>query len=100
MKQWVPAVLAWSLLGCEAAPPEPTPVPDHLVEDVKRLGADLLACREAERERLQKEKAALDLELAAAKKRIADYRLLVGEAEYRRIVGDGGAYSRKPAVQP
>lgn len=91
LKQWVPAILAWSLLGCQTAPPEPAPEPDHLVEDVQRLGAELLACRQAEHERLLKEAAALDVELAKAKTEIAAYRGLLGEAEYRRIMGDGGA---------
>lgn len=91
MKRWMPTVLVWSLLGCQAAPPEPPPVPDHLLEDVAQLGADLRACREAERARLEKEKSELDVEIAETKKRIATYRLLVGESEYRRIVGDGGS---------
>lgn len=91
LKQWLPAVLALSFLGCQAAQPEPPPEPDHLLEDVTRLGAELHACQEAEQARLRKEAATLDVEITEAKAQISAYRQLVGEKEYRRIVGDGGS---------
>ena len=77
-----------------ALPAEPVPAPppdDHLQDDVKRLGEELVACRQAENRRLHEEAAKLDEEIAGAKAQIAAYRSVVGEAEYRRIVGDGGA---------
>jgi hypothetical protein len=67
MKQWIPAVLTWSLLGCQAAPPEPPPEPDHLVADIAKLGSDLLACEQRENVLLHEKKDDLDAKIAAAK---------------------------------
>lgn len=45
MKQWIPAVFAWSLLGCQAEPPPPPTKPDTLAlgQDVRRLGEEVQA---------------------------------------------------------
>ena len=83
-------VFIWACCACQADPPPPAPEPDHLSEEIRRLGEELLACQRAEEARLRKESARLDEEIAEAKAQIAVYRSVVGEAEYRRIVGDGG----------
>jgi hypothetical protein len=90
VKQWILAVLAWSLLGCETAPPEPPPAPGSLAGDWKQIGEELIARRQAENDRMRREKTVLEAKIAEAKEQIAAYRSLVGESEYRRIVGDGG----------
>lgn len=85
-------VLLWTCCACQAdpPPPAPTPEPNPLSDEVKRLGEQLLACQRAENDRLRRESAKLDEEIEEAKEQIAAYRSVVGEAEYRRIMGDGG----------
>ena len=92
VKQWVTAVLAGSLLGCQAEPPEPLPKPDHLLEDVKRIGEELRACQQAEIDRKRGEVAMLNAQIASTKKE---------NAAYCRLLGDAGcARAERTPVQP
>jgi len=77
MKQLMLAILAWSLLGCEAPPIAPSPEPSHLAEDVAKLNADFLACLQRENELLREKKVALDVEIGKA---IEEARALTREA--------------------
>lgn len=93
LRRILPLALAWCVLvGCDGQPPpSPPDSPDHLAEDFKRIGDDLLACRRAENERLQRQVTVLDDEIVMTKAEIEALRKLIGETEYHRILSDGGA---------
>lgn len=68
VKQWISAVLACWIPGCQAAsPPEPPPEPDHLVADIAKVNAELLACMQRENDRLREERNELGAKIRAVR---------------------------------
>ena len=77
VKQHILVAMALSFLACEAAPPVPPPEPDHLVKDIAKLNADLLACMQRENDRLRQDRDDLEAKIRIA---LVEAAVLASEA--------------------